>query len=105
MTKEAYFEMCEMLGAEPEEDEIPLSLNELSFQSQLALEVYSYLTESWVQTAYLGKNLNGITELFDVLDIQGRHQRLLIIKFIKVIDAHVSKKISERTEQELRRKN
>lgn len=90
-----------MLGTEVVEEDLPLELSDLSFQSQLALEVYNYLTENWVQTAYLGKNLNGISELFDILDIQGRYQRLLIIKFIKIIDNHVSEKISERTKQEL----
>lgn len=96
--------MCDMLGTEPVEEDIPLSLSDLSFQSQLAWEVYSYLPENWAQTTYLGKNLTGITELFEILDIHGRYQRLLIIKFIKVIDNYVSKKISERTEQELRSK-
>jgi hypothetical protein len=105
MSKEAYFEMCEMLGTEPVEEDIPLSLGDLSFQSQLALEVYNYLPENWAQTAYLGKNLNGITELFEILDIHGRYQRLLIIKFIKVIDRYVSERIEEKTKQELRRKN
>ena len=28
MTKEAYFEMCEMLGSEPLESEIPLELDD-----------------------------------------------------------------------------
>ena len=105
MNAEAYFEMCEMMGIEPTEEDIPLSLKDLSFQSQLALEVYDYLPENWAQTAYLGKNLSGINDLFDILDIAGRHQKLLIIKFIKVIDRYVSKKISEQMEQELRRKH
>lgn len=100
MTQEAYFEMCELFGQEPVEEDIPIALNDLSFQSQLAFEVYSYLPENWTQTAYLGKTLTGIKDIFELLDINSKYEQLLILKFVRVIDAHVSNKISQKISEE-----
>lgn len=95
--------MCELMGQDPVEEDIPLDLEDLAYQTQLALEVYQYLSENWVETAYLGKNINGISEVFDILEIDSKYDRLLILRFIRIIDAHQSKKIGEKIKAETRR--
>jgi hypothetical protein len=102
---DTYFEMCELLGQEPDENNVPIDLNDLSYQTQLALEVYQYLGENWVEMAYLGKNINGISEIFDILGISNKYDKLLILQFIRVIDAYQSKKISEKIKAEAKRAN
>ena len=57
MTKQRYFEMCEMMGTTPIEDEIPIELEDFPDTIQTALAVYSFLRDDWdsVNGEYLGK--------------------------------------------------
>jgi hypothetical protein len=97
--------MCELLGQEPKEEDMPIDINDLAYQTQLSLEVYQYLGENWTEMAYLGKNINGISEIFDILGIDNKYDRLLILRFIRIIDAYQSKKISEKIKAETKRNN
>lgn len=60
MDKQAYFEMCEMLGTTPLEEEIPLELNDFPELVQEALHIYSYLQDVWegMSGTYMGKDLS-----------------------------------------------
>ena len=85
MTKEQYFELCEMLQSEPLEDEIPVEINDLPLEVQEAFQVYSILNDNWegMSGSYLGKNMAG---LLDIMDILGIEDRALILNLIKLID-------------------
>jgi hypothetical protein len=60
MDKQAYFEMCEMLGSEPLEDEIPIEIDDFPGLVQEALHLYSYLSDIWegMSGTYMGKDLS-----------------------------------------------
>ena len=77
MTKEQYFEMCEMLGSDPVESEIPVEFNDFPDEVQLALSIYRMLRDEWeyMNGNYLGKNLNGIFDLFEVYDIEFKDKK------------------------------
>lgn len=59
MTKAQYFEMCEMLGNEPLEEEIPYSRDDLTYDTQLIFSIYDKLPAKWegFSGQYLGKDL------------------------------------------------
>lgn len=59
MDKQAYFEMCEMLGSEPIDDEIPVEADDFPELVQKALHIYSYLPDIWegMSGTYMGKDL------------------------------------------------
>jgi hypothetical protein len=88
MTKQQYFDMCEQLGSEPVDSEIPVEFNDFAIEAQLALSIYRMLRDEWefINGNYLGKNLNGIFELFDVYEIDARDKKFYL-ELIYMIDS------------------
>lgn len=87
MTREQYFEMCEMMGSEPIEDEIPVEIDDLPIEAQTALELYGILQDQWdsVVGRYEGKNLANIKHIFDIWEISASEQKLML-NLILIID-------------------
>jgi len=88
MTKEQYFDMCEQLGNEPVEEEIPVEFDDFPLEVQIALSIYKILRDEWefVGGNYLGKNINGIFEVFDAYDIEPCDKRFYL-ELIHMIDS------------------
>jgi hypothetical protein len=88
MTKQQYFDMCQQLGSEPVESEIPIEFDDFAIEAQLALSIYRMLRDEWefINGNYLGKNLNGIFELFDVYEIDVRDKKFYL-ELIYMIDS------------------
>ncbi len=95
MTKAAYFEMCEMLGAEPIESEIPTEYDDLLTDVQEALDIYHKLKDEWdtMNGNYLGKSYAGISDIFDILDVP-KEDRKTLFNLIGLIDKHRSEAIA-----------
>ena len=87
MTKEQYFEMCEQLGSEPVESEIPVEFDDFPLEAQTALSIYKVLRDEWeyVGGNYLGKNINGIFEIFEAYDIDHKDKKFYL-ELIHTID-------------------
>lgn len=87
MSKEQYYEMCEALGNEPVEEEIPVELEDFFPEVQLLISIYSILRDEWefIGGNYLGKNLNGILDLFDVYEVDQADKRLYL-QIIHILD-------------------
>ena len=66
-----YFEMCEALGNEPVESEIPVELDDFPLEIQEILGIYKFLKDDWepMNGVYMGKNFTGILEVFDIFEI------------------------------------
>lgn len=86
MTKADYFEMCEQLGEQPVEANIPVEFEDFIWEVQQAFQIYNILKDEWdgFNGIYLGKNLVGITEIFDISQIntEDRYTMVLLIKMI-----------------------
>ena len=84
MTKTQYFEMCEELGSEPVEEEIPVEYDDLPLEVQEALQLYNTLQDSWDYMGgnYIGKNLSyfgSILQMYQVpLEDQSRLYELIV---------------------------
>lgn len=89
MTKADYFNMCAELGEEPVEDDIPIEFDDFIWDVQQAFQIYNLLKDDWdgFNGVYLGKNLVGITEIFDIseIDTEDRYTMILLIKLIDKI--------------------
>lgn len=96
VSKQVYFEICEQLGTEPVEEEIPVEFEDFPPEVQEALNVYFRLRDEWdgFSGAYLGKNFAG---LIDILDIYKADQdsRQDILDWILVTDRIRSKCIED----------
>jgi len=97
MTKDAYFEMCEMLGQEPLESEIPIDPNEFPVLVQQMLTIYTLLEDRWdtMGGSYLGKNYSNIFDFFKLYEVDDS-EALLTLEFLQHVDAVRSKIVAEK---------
>lgn len=88
MTKEAYFEMCEALGNQPVEADIPVEFEDFPLEVQQAMIAYRMLRDEWdsMSGIYLGKSLIGITEVMDATEID-LEDRKFITMLVRTIDS------------------
>lgn len=96
MTKAMYYEMCEALGTEPAEDEIPVDYGDFHIDVQEALQIYQKLKDEWdgMSGNYLGKSYAGILDIFYILEVPVEDHKTLF-NLIGMIDGHRSKAISD----------
>jgi len=87
MTRDGYFELCELMGDEPLEENIPVEFEDFCAEVQQAFHVYGLLRDEWdtFNGIYLGKSLIGITEMLDVSQVEPE-DRPVIISLVKTID-------------------
>lgn len=88
MTKEQYYELCEAMGSEPVDSEIPVEIDDFYTEVQEALLIYRILRDEWeyVGGNYLGKNINGIFEIFDAYGVS-KCDRKFYLELIHIIDS------------------
>lgn len=91
MTKDAYFEMCEALGSEPVESEIPVEFEDFYVDVQQAMQIYFKLRDEWdtMNGNYLGKNYAGILDIFTILEVPVEDRKTMY-DLIGIIDKHRS---------------
>ena len=87
MTKDTYFEMCEALGSEPVESEIPVEFDDFPFEVQQAFNAYKMLRDEWdtMSGNYLGKSLIGIKDVLEATEVDLSEQKFIIM-LIRIID-------------------
>ena len=66
MTKDQYFEMCEALGTQPLDSEIPLEIDDFPSEVQEAFSIHNSLQDNWdtMNGNYLGKDLSIFMTVF-----------------------------------------
>lgn len=85
MTKDAYYEMCEQLGTDPEDGDIPIDFADLLYQSQMAVQLFEYCTDKWDgMGGYLGKDLSNIEFLLKTLGVD-KSSWLVVLDFLNII--------------------
>ena len=100
MTKEQYFEMCEMMGTEPVESQIPIEQDDFPDEVQQAFQIYYLLRDVWegMSGTYMGKDFSTIFDFFRLYDIDPQDQ-LLTLGFIRQIDSVRSDIFHEKQKQ------
>lgn len=100
MTKDSYFEMCEMLGSDPIEEEIPVEINDFPSLVQDTFSLYNLLEDRWdsMAGAYLGKNFSILFELYKLFQIP-KEEHLLALRFLQVMDSVRGELIGEKVKQ------
>lgn len=97
MTKDAYFEMCEALGNEPLESEIPVDFDDFPLEVQQAFNAYKMLRDEWdtMSGSYLGKSLIGVKDILEATEIDVSEHKLIIM-LIRIIDNVRSEEINNK---------
>ena len=101
MTKDQYFEMCEIMGNEPVESEIPVGFEDFSIEVQQAFNAYRMLRDEWdfMNGNYLGKSLIGIKDVLEATEIEPSDQKFIIM-LIRMIDTVRSDEINNKKKTE-----
>lgn len=79
MTKEQYFEMCEMMGSDPVQSEIPVELDDLPTEVQTTMQIYGLLPDIWdtMVGRYVGKKMTNIKDIFDMWEVDIADRRIM----------------------------
>ena len=97
MTKDTYYEMCEALGTEPIESEIPVEIDDFPTEVQQAFSLYYSLKDMWDSMGgnYLGKDTSNLFNYFDLYETE-KPDRLFILSLIQTMDYTRSKMINDK---------
>lgn len=97
MTKDQYFEMCEALGTEPLDEEIPVEIEDFPPEVQICISIYYKLKDEWdgMNGVYLGKSYAGFADILDALEFP-KEDRKFLIDVITTLDAARSKVYNEK---------
>lgn len=96
MTKDTYFEMCETLGSEPLESEIPVEYDDFPVEVQESIRIYNNLQDNWDYMGgnYIGKNLNGFKDILSIFEVDPQDYRA-VYELIMRIDRIRAKSIQD----------
>lgn len=92
--------MCEQMGWEPKDEEIPMDPSFLSIEAQQALIVLNSLPDLWdgMGGIWLGKDYSGLSAILEIYDIEDKKA---VFELLKVAEAELSKYYEQkRKEQE-----
>lgn len=94
MTKDTYFEMCEALGTEPVESEIPVEIEDFPLEVQDAVNIYFRLRDEWdtMNGIYMGKSYAGLRDILDIYEID-HAERKYFLDWLSIMDSARSKAI------------
>lgn len=95
MTKDAYYDMCEQLGTEPLDSEVPVEMDDFPFEVQKAWEIYSYLPDK-IDTFngnYFGKAIEHIATLMDLFEV---HDKRLCLTIVTLFDKYETIEIKKK---------
>lgn len=99
MTKDRYLTICEQLGKEPSEKEMPPDIYDFPEIVQLSFHIFSMLGDRvYPDIGYIGKdytNLKLFIELYGVENVE------LLLEILNWLDQRAIKKSSEQLKREL----
>lgn len=100
MTKDAYYEMCEITGEQPLVENEPVEWHDLPEQVQQCFEVYSFLPDRWegMSATFMGKDYSIVFHLLDTFQVI-ELDRLLYLRLMSNIDGIRSKLIQNKQKQ------
>jgi len=96
MTKDTYLEMCELLGNEPIDSEIPAEYDDFPVEVQEAIKIYNNLQDNWDYMGgnYIGKNLTGFKDILSIFEVHPEDHRA-VYELIMRIDRIRAKSIQD----------
>ena len=92
--------MCEVLGNEPNEEDMPMERSDLSQETQMIFNLYDILPERWegFSGQYLGKELYLLPVLFEEFDYDS-YLRKYAWSIIPIIDNFVAQDVAQKIKQ------
>lgn len=92
--------MCEQMGWEPNENDVPVELHTLPIDCQHAVILLQTLPDKWdgMGGVWLGKDYSGLSAIMDIYEIDNRRE---VFELLQVAEAELGKYYEQkRKEQE-----
>ncbi len=106
MTRERYFKMCEQLGQEPVEDEIPPDWNDFPEIALHALNTFQNLGDRvYPDIGYMGKDFTNLSYYIDIYDIEDKELFLEILTWLESRAIKDSQDSMKKERDKLKRKH
>ena len=99
ISSEQYFAICEQMGVEPKEEDIPQDPSTFSLEAQQALLIMNVLPDLWegMNGGWLGKNYNGLFDIFKLYKIDNKRE---VFELLKVCEDELSKYYSQKRKEQ-----
>ena len=93
--------MCEQMGWEPKEEDLPKNGSNLSLECQQALTVLQALPDIWegMNGTWLGKDYSGLGTIMDIYEIDDRRS---VFELLKEAESLLGKYYSQQSKQQSR---
>ena len=97
MTKDQYYDMCEALGTEVVDEDIPIDQEDLMSEILLAYNIYSLLSPKFdsFNGGYYGKDYSNLKTLFGMYEVSVQEQKEYF-KIILILDSRDTEQINNR---------
>jgi len=106
MTRDRYFEMCEQMGKEPVESEIPPDWKDFPEVVISALNVFNMLGDRmYPEIGYVGKDYTNLSYFLDIYDIEDTEFFLELLTWLDSRAIKTSQDQLKREHDKLKRKN
>jgi hypothetical protein len=101
MTRERYFKMCEQIGQEPKEHEIPPDLEDFPEIAINAIFTFSNLGDKvYPDVGYIGKDFTNLPLYFNIYNINSIEDQELFLEILTYLDSRAIKKSQEALKRE-----
>ena len=99
MSTEQYLLMCEQMGWEPKEEELPKDLSELSLESQQAVIILQSLPDRWdgMSGSWFGKDYSGLDTILDIYDVEDRR---LVFELLQIAEDELGKYYAQKQKEQ-----
>ena len=106
MTRERYFKMCEQLGQEPIEEEIPPDIEDFPDIAIEAMTTFSSLGDKILpDIGYLGKDFTNLPHYMDIYEVEDKELFLEILTYLESRAINHSQEQLKREREKLKRKH
>lgn len=105
MTQERYLKMCEQMGKEPDEEEMPPAINDFPDIAIIALEIFSCLGDRiYPEIGYTGKDFTNLDTYINIYGVEDKELLLEILNILESRAIELSRKQLKAERAKLKRK-
>ena len=100
MNAEQYLQMCEQMGWEPKEEELPKDPSYLSYNIQCALVLFNALPDSYagMSGTWVGKDYSCLEYVMNIYSMDDYKKEIFTL--LKIAEVEASKFYAEKTKQQ-----
>lgn len=91
--------MCEQMGWEPTEDDMPLDPGTFEIEAQQALILLNSLPDRWdgMSGTWMGKDYSGLSAILDIYEVEDKRQ---VFELLQIAEAELGKFYAQKQKEQ-----